>query len=440
VTTSIGRLLRRPFYTLFCILLVTLFALGAWMAGRQVLGMYHYRAGRDAVERYHTQESVQHLQACLEIWPNDPDVLVLAARSAWRMDAFEDADRLLQRARGKQMHYDPVLERLLLRAARGELDQVEKTCQARIERDDPHASLIFEALVTGALHTFRMRYAQNILTAWLERDPDNPMAHYCLGLVFEFMTARQEAAVCFRRTLELDPEFHQARLQLATFLLDRLDCDEAIQHLEYLRKKIPGTPRILVTLAQCHYQKGRQTEAEALLDEALAEDPNCSSALSERGKLLFQDGKIAAAEPLLRRASQLEPSEYATNHLLFQCLSQLGRTQESVELQKHIAQIERDVLLLQDIVQKRMPQSPNDVALHYEAGQIAMRAGRSREALRWFDSALRLEPNHAATHRAMAEYLQKTGQVGEAQKHWEIAKSVDPQGTSSRPPIPVPKN
>jgi tetratricopeptide (TPR) repeat protein len=410
------------------------------MAGRQVWAMYHYRVGRNAVEHYHTQESLKHLQTCLDIWPKDPDVLVLAARSAWRMDSFDDADRLLHRAEGKKLHYDPVSERLLLRAARGELDQVEKICQARIENGDPDAALIFEALATGALHTFRMRYAQNIVNTWLERDPDNPMAHYCLGLVFEFMSARQEAAVSFRRTLELDPEFHQARLQLATYLLDRLECDQAIQHLEYLRTKVPGTARILVTLAQCHYQKGRQAEAERLLDAALAEDPNCASALSERGKLLFQDGKTADAEPLLRRATQLDPSEYATNHLLLQCLIQLGRTEEAADLQKRIAQIEQDIVLLQDIVQKRMPQSPNDVALHYEAGMIAMRAGSSREALRWFDSALRIEPKHAPTHRAMAEYLQKTGQVGEAQKHWEIAKTVDPSGTSSRPPIPVPKN
>jgi tetratricopeptide (TPR) repeat protein len=75
-----------------------------------------------------------------------------------------------------------------------------------------------------------------------------------------------------------------------------------------------------------------------------------------------------------------------------------------------------------------------------EMGMIAMRAGNYPEMLRWFDIALRIEPKHAPTHRAMAEFLIKAGQLGEAQKHWETAKEVDPTGTVSRPPIPVPRN
>jgi tetratricopeptide (TPR) repeat protein len=123
--------------------------------------------------------------------------------------------------------------------------------------------------------------------------------------------------------------------------------------------------------------------------------------------------------------------------MLSQCLTNLGRTQEADALQQRLKQIEDDLTHLRDIVNTRMAQSPRDVSLHHEAGMIALRAGSYKEALRWFDSALQIEPNHAPTHRALAEFYQKTGQIGEAQKHWEAAKAADPEGTISRPPNAV---
>src|SRR5204862_4838450 len=130
------------------------------------------------------------------------------------------------------------------------------------------------------------------------------------------------AAACFRRTLELDPEFHPARLELAVQLLDLGRAGEAIPHLEYLRTKDPTNPRVPVYLAQGLKQVGRQTEAQALLDDAIARAPNFGPALAERGDLFLSGGKIEEAENLLSRATRLEPGDYATNQKRSQCLMQ----------------------------------------------------------------------------------------------------------------------
>jgi tetratricopeptide (TPR) repeat protein len=409
------------------------------LGGSQVWAWYHFRAGRSAVERYHHLDAMQHLAACLRIWPNDPDALVLAARTARRMDALDQAEAFLQRAQGMKRNYDPVLERLLLRAARGELDQVEKVCQTRVEADDPDSALILEALVAGAVRALRMRYADNCLRRWLELEPDNPQALFYRGVLLQFNAARQEAAASFRRALECDAEFDPARLELAIQLLELLRGGEAIPHLEYLLTRDPGNLRISVYLAQCKDQLGQQAEAETILDEVLERDPNFMPALAERGRLALREGKIESAERLLSRAAKFDRGDYSLHYMLYQCLAQLGRTQEAEELQQRLKQIEADLTHLRDIVNVKMPQSPRDVALHYEAGMIALRAGSFKEALRWFDSALQIEPKHAPTHRALAEFYQKTGQIGEAQKHWETAKAVDPEGTIGQPPMAVPK-
>ena len=72
---------------------------------------------------------------------------------------------------------------------------------------------------------------------------------------------------------------------------------------------------------------------------------------------------------------------------------------------------------------QRAPHNPN---LHYEAGMIALRAGAIQDALRWFESALREDPNHAPTHRALAEYYQKMGELGRAARHRDLARQTTP--------------
>lgn len=431
---------RHPLRLLACVALLALFTFGAWMAARQIWAWHEFRAGRTALERHHPLEAFQHLESCLQVWPNDPDALVLAARAARRAEAFEKAEEFLNRAHGMKRTYDPMTERVMLRAARGELDQVEKICQTRIEQNDPDAPLIFEALVTGALRTSRLRYADNCLHRWLQHEPRSALAHYYRGVLFEFMAVRQEAAAAYKQALELDPQLDPARVQLAIQLLDLLRAAEAVPHFEYLQAQQPDDPRLPVYLAQCQDQMGKQAEAEAILDAVLAREPNFPPALAECAKLAMRTGRLAEAEVHLRKAARLEPSDYTIHYMLYQCLVQNEKGNEAAELQKRLKQIAEDSSRMHAIFNNEMVQAPLDVALHYEAGMISLRAGNYREMMRWFESALRIEPKHAPTHRAMAEFLLKAGQLGEAQKHWETAKAVDPEGTSSHPPIPASKN
>jgi tetratricopeptide (TPR) repeat protein len=430
----LGWLVRQPLRLLVCVVLLVLFGFGAWLGGLQLWAWYHYRAGRAELERYHSPAAIEHLVKCLEIWPHDPDALVLAARAARRLEDFDLAETFLDKARGMRRNYDPVVETLLLRAARGELAEVEKICQQRVEQDDPDSGLILEALVSGALRSFRIKYAQNCLQRWQEREPNNPQVLFMRGFLYEYMGVRQEAAASFRAALEIDAEHDAARLHLTLHLLDLLRGAEAIPHLEYLQSRQPDNLRIPVILAQCKDQMGEPTEAEAILDGVLARDPTFVLALAERGKIALRNGQLRDAEKWLEQASRGDPGNYSVHHMLYQCLVQNGKPKEAAEVQQHLKQIEEDVAALRDIIGTKMQKNPYDVALHYEAGMIALRSGSPKDALRWFESALKIEPQHAPTHRALAEHYHRLGQIGEAQRHWEIAKAVDPEGTKSKPP------
>jgi tetratricopeptide (TPR) repeat protein len=50
-------------------------------------------------------------------------------------------------------------------------------------------------------------------------------------------------------------------------------------------------------------------------------------------------------------------------------------------------------------------------------GELFLRNERITEGIRWLNSALEIDPKHAATHRTLAEHYEKTGQKDLAQKH-----------------------
>src|SRR5262249_3534548 len=101
--------------------------------GMRLWAEYHLQAARRAVRRGHNAVAVRHLLACRRVRPDDPEVLLLSARVARRSGAWTEARVLLDRYWQQRGDDDPlVLERLLLRATRGEVEAVQPLLQLRI--------------------------------------------------------------------------------------------------------------------------------------------------------------------------------------------------------------------------------------------------------------------------------------------------------------------
>ncbi len=155
----VPRLASRPRRALAVLALLALIALAAWPLGQAGLAAYHLRAGRRAVALYHNPQAQDHLQACLRLRPREPEALLLAARVARRVGSFELAGQCLDRCQDVGDAEALVLERVLLRAARGEVDEVSAYCRARVETDHPAAPLVREALAAGLTRAYRLQEA-----------------------------------------------------------------------------------------------------------------------------------------------------------------------------------------------------------------------------------------------------------------------------------------
>jgi tetratricopeptide (TPR) repeat protein len=399
--------------------------------------LYHFRAARYEVEHYHTSQAQKHIQACLRIWPHDPASLLLAARATWRAQAFEQSEQFLDQYQAICGPNDElVLERALWRASRGDLEDVVLFCRDRVQHDDPSAPVVLEALAAGYLRMFRLEDTEFCLNVWLQRDPDNCQALVLAGLVDEFRGRTPEAIAHFRRVVQLDPEHDEARLRFTSALVDLGQGAEAIPHLQYLCRRQPDNLIAQVLLASCQDQVGNQQEAERILDGVLAREPSFPTAVVERGKVAMHAGKYEEAEKWLRQATQVSPGDYQVWYALQQCLNSNNKHEDAQALQPRLTQIQDDIRRIQEIVGVKMQRAPHDPDLMHEAGMISLRAGNPQDAMRWFMSALKENPNHGPTHKALAEYYRRSGQLGQAARHEEAARQVMPDDKGNSTPAP----
>jgi predicted Zn-dependent protease len=429
----LGRFVHRPWRTLAVLALLALTGTGAALAGIEGWALYHFRAARLAVERYHNLEARDHLTACLHVWPHDTATLLLAARTARRMGTFDEAEVLLDRCRDRAGNEDLAMERLLLQAQRGDVDTASKICRDLVEKDHPATPLILEALAYGFMSMYRMQEAAFVLHLWLERQPDNTQAILFQGILYASSGKHDEAGAAFARVVELDPEHDEARLRLADHLVESGQASDALPHVEYLRRRQSNDLDLQVSLARCRDLLGQEAEAERLLDGVLARQPDFAPALAERGKLAMRDGQLAEAERLLRAAAAQDSGDFQLHYRLYQCLVQNGKTDEAQEERARLRQLEADLRRINEIMTRQMQQTPHDAALHYEVGTLTLRSGTPKEAVRWFQSALKEDPDYAPAHKALADYYQRIGRAGEAARHRELAQQADPSGQAGAP-------
>jgi tetratricopeptide (TPR) repeat protein len=401
-------------------------ALGAWAGGVGLWAGYHFRAAHAALERHHDNDAVRHLKACLTVWPDDPQTLLMAARAARRQGAFVDAEAFLDRyrqARGGEDD-DVILEDMLLLAHRGEVDRPQRFCQTLVAEDHPEAPSILEAMANGYLRQLRLGDALACLKDWEKRQPRSAQLFFLRGKVYDQQVNMREALTCYRRAVQLDARHDDARLHLAGKLLELAQADEALPHLKYLATRLPDSALVALLMARCRSLLGEPAVAARLLDDLLRRVPNDGLALTERGSLALQGGQPVVAERLLRRAAAVSPGSYQAYHLWYQALVQTEQTDEARKAQEHMTRMKEDMKRIQEIAIVKMQQSPHDPALHYEAGTIALRAGALDEGVRWLRSALKENRDYLPAHEALAEFFERAGSPGLAVQHRQAIEAA----------------
>ena len=124
---------------------------------------------------------------------------------------------------------------------------------------------------------------------------------------------------------------------------------EAQQGYERYLERLGSLPVVRTNLAGIYLNQGRLEEAERLLTLALAEWPDYSEALSNRGYLAALRGQPEQGVPDLERALQASPALAPALTNLLPIYRQQGRDREALALVERALAVKADAIALHDL-------------------------------------------------------------------------------------------
>ena len=430
---SLGRVVRnRPRSTLlFLALLVVVF--GA-VAGIYGYAFHQLRVAETAIKNGHPAEAQGPLAFCLKVLPRSTKVHLLAARAARMLGDYPTTEMHLNTCRKLENGSTEAiqLEFLLLRAQTGEVDEVSNQLWSFIDNKHPDSVMIMETIANAFIHQLRYGPAHDCLTRWIQEEPDNARPLHFRGWVLERLDDHKDAMIDYQKALELDPGLFAVRLRVAEMLLEDKLPLEAVPHLERLRKQAPDNPEVLVALGQCRYLQGELQEAGRLLERVEKEAPDNLTVLLYMAKLEELDLRPVEAERRLRRLLEKDTANTEALLLLASVLRAQDRTEEAKAALDQFEQMKVVLESANRLLRNEAEHPTKDPAAAFEIGDLMLKMGQERVGTYWLSQALKRDPEHLPTHRALAEYYEKKGDLPRAAEHrrklTDLAKTARKEG------------
>jgi tetratricopeptide (TPR) repeat protein len=196
-----------------------------------------------------------------------------------------------------------------------------------------------------------------------------------------------DATTLWTRTLEQNPDASVAYYNLAVLAMERGDADEAVRLMQVCVERCPDVPLAHFNQAIVLKQAKRPEQAMAALQRSIAmyplPEPSLGMAQSELAAMLTEGGRWSEAAPLLRQALVSRPWHVATRRLLVQALVETNQFKDALEESRSLLDQVGDSAESTDF---------------YNLGLALQRLGSLDEAANAYRTALKLDPDHVATH------------------------------------------
>ncbi|HLW63671.1 MAG TPA: tetratricopeptide repeat protein [Gemmataceae bacterium] len=410
---------RRPAWYYYFLFLAVLLVGAAVFAYPKIRFERKFGAARKELEARHLLSAQDKIDSGLQRWPDDVSFHFLAARCARLRGNYVEAEKHLKRCQDDdELKGEVFLERALIRAARGDLG-VEPELQKLVADRNPEWGWILEAIAEGHLKQYRMVEAVNCADQWLQDQPDFPPALRLKAECVNLRAGADEAIPLYQRALERDPDYEEARYQLAQLLLEgrMKNIPAALSHCEVLYRRRPQHLDYQVAYAIALVEAGRAEEARPVVEQILSQEPQLPLGLLLRGRVALMTDHPDQALPWLQKALDRDRSRPQTYFDLAECLRRLGREAEATKMAQRGSEAEKESRRLSEITSRLIPESPHNADLYCEAGEIQLGFQNQDQALAWFARALQEDPKHLRAHRILAEYFEKAGNIPLANFH-----------------------
>jgi tetratricopeptide (TPR) repeat protein len=280
----------------------------------------------------------------------------------------------------------------------------DDTLAKRPQNPRAHYNLGIALAQTGRTEEFIRQYEQA-----LRLKPDFAGTLLALGVALEKLGRSGDAIQHYEEALRINPDYAEAHKDIGAALYQTGKREEAMEHFQQALRINPDYADVHCALGMALEQAGKTQEAIEHLEQAVRTKPDYAEAHYNLGLALGQAGEVGEAIGHLEQALRIKP-DYAEAHCnLGIALARLGRLQEAVGHWVRALQI-----------------NPDYAEAHYNLGLALGQAGEVGEAIGHLEQALRIKPDYAEAHYNLGIALARLGRLQEAVGHWEQALQIKP--------------
>lgn len=252
-----------------------------------------------------------------------------------------------------------------------------------------------------------------------------------LGMVLQTYGLLQEAAFCYRRAMQLEPNSFQWAYYLGAVEADQGSCDTATSTLRLALRIDPNYVPAKLRLANCLLASADWDASEKLFAEIVKHHPGNADAYYGLGRVRATRRDLSGASEAYHKAAELFPDYGAAHYALALTYRTLGKADQA-EVQ----------LRLYEKNKTRVPPSDDPLmaevrALNHSAtyqvqyGAELETQGKLEESAAAHEKALEIDPNLVQAHINLIELYGRLGQFERAEEHYRAAIRIDPGSAES---------
>jgi tetratricopeptide (TPR) repeat protein len=307
------------------------------------------------------------------------------------------------------------------------------------------ACLAVAALLLAALTHERNRAYHSELAMFSDvvaKRPHNPRGWMLLGNARRNLQDRTGAIECYRRSVELAPDYVYARVRYGLELNDLGAHEAALDQFSIAYETNPRDEFLLGALGQWHLDQRQPIEAIDYCRRSLEIDPQDRSVRNNLAAALSLAGRHAEAAEQCQEVLSLDPQAVDARVNLAIALAALGQTPQALGQVVEALRIKPDDAQAHATYsQLVLPTDPATAQMHMATAvrlnpkspdlQLGMGSLLARDrpdlAIAYFREALRLRPNFPEAHFNLANALVAVGDAASAVEHLEAATKLRPE-------------
>jgi choline-sulfatase len=284
-----------------------------------------------------------------------------------------------------------------------------------------------------------------LLQEILAEAPEVVDAWFTLGNVHSKKRRWDEAARCYRETLERRPDHDWAMIGLADTYVAKGQIDEAVAGYRQHLKSDPANAQIQYRLAQVLLDAGRDAEATAAFRATLAAEPATARAEVGLAVVAFRARDFAAAHAALDRGLAISRDAKWAHYNRALVFEAEGKLREAlVEYRAELAiapdstralfnygralDTAGDAATALDAYRRAVAADPDFHAARFFLARALLGSGDLAGAAREARAALAAEPEHAISplgHYLLADVANRQGRTAEAEREARIGKELE---------------